>query len=931
MKPFLVFLLFLVSYISAQSINGVPVTMTGVPESSITSLVSDLASKQATLSAASGSQNGYLLSTDWATFNNKQNALGFTPENTANKGIANGYPSLDSGALLPASFLPNPSATTPGGIKSITSATHQWLTYLDTSGVLHQSRPACGDLSDSVASCNTDATNAANISAGTLPAGRLPAPTSTTLGGIQSIISVSHNWITYIDTSGVPHQSQPAASDVAFTQTGSHATATTQGARNNDTVNLRTDYGADNTGSTDATTIIANAISDLITSGKKSLYIPAGTYKISGATGNLFALTNAAPGLEIYGDGPGLTILQYVANQTLTGTLNVFTINGWNQSIHDLSILNGAGMSGSYNWTAIAINQGAFNSHLYNFECAGAYGSGTAGGGCVTTFQVWSNTMSSTTMGAGYSSGSQTVTPGSMAFIYKGQRLNIGGSNPEAVAVTAVTSTTFTATFANAHLTADTITNNSQGYQGAVIENFYIHDSYLATGIVLNSSSNVVKGGRIINVGSDSTQHGIYIQGGTNRIEHNYIEGVSGIGIQGYFAVSEEDGSGTVIDGNTIVNYGTYCILVQAAETSDGTNPEVPSGTQLARYHRITNNSCRQRINSGGSGIIAGIFIDAPAAVSGNLLEDACGSTSSCLWMYNSGSFANAIMSDNVFTELNDTATNQYGLDLGVPFSVSSHNIFNNWNNRAIYLNAANVISQGDIVNGLATGTNTTCAVINANNVEVSGMRCTSDSLGVSVSQAVTGVRVHDSTFTMQSASQKGVNASTMQGVISDIQIFTGYLNYGAADPSATLIIRNIDGVVGWNGTQGSGVSSPSMGRLIAFPASTNVITQSRAVIMSSGLLATATTSSTTFIGYALTGKNSTSGSIYIAGQPGTEVSSWATDGAWAIGDYGILSTSTAGELHDNGASPPSSGSYVIFLNTGGSAGNAWVLVVKTL
>jgi hypothetical protein len=37
-----------------------------------------------TVNLASGSQNGYLSSTDWTTFNNKQNALGFTPYNSTN-------------------------------------------------------------------------------------------------------------------------------------------------------------------------------------------------------------------------------------------------------------------------------------------------------------------------------------------------------------------------------------------------------------------------------------------------------------------------------------------------------------------------------------------------------------------------------------------------------------------------------------------------------------------------------------------------------------------------------------------------------------------------------------------------------------------------------------------------------------------------------
>ncbi|PSK93136.1 pyocin knob domain-containing protein [Taibaiella chishuiensis] len=37
------------------------------------------------ITQASVSANGYLSATDWATFNNKQNALGFTPENSSNK------------------------------------------------------------------------------------------------------------------------------------------------------------------------------------------------------------------------------------------------------------------------------------------------------------------------------------------------------------------------------------------------------------------------------------------------------------------------------------------------------------------------------------------------------------------------------------------------------------------------------------------------------------------------------------------------------------------------------------------------------------------------------------------------------------------------------------------------------------------------------
>lgn len=41
-----------------------------------------------------------------ATWNAKQNALGYTPENTANKGANNGYASLDSSGKLPSSQIP---------------------------------------------------------------------------------------------------------------------------------------------------------------------------------------------------------------------------------------------------------------------------------------------------------------------------------------------------------------------------------------------------------------------------------------------------------------------------------------------------------------------------------------------------------------------------------------------------------------------------------------------------------------------------------------------------------------------------------------------------------------------------------------------------------------------------------------------------------
>src|SRR5262249_39942662 len=49
--------------------------------------------------AANGSTNGYLSASDWTNFNGKQAALGFTPENLANKNATSGYAGLSSGKV----------------------------------------------------------------------------------------------------------------------------------------------------------------------------------------------------------------------------------------------------------------------------------------------------------------------------------------------------------------------------------------------------------------------------------------------------------------------------------------------------------------------------------------------------------------------------------------------------------------------------------------------------------------------------------------------------------------------------------------------------------------------------------------------------------------------------------------------------------------
>jgi hypothetical protein len=117
--------------------------------------------------------------------------------------------------------LPTPSASTLGGVDSKDcSSGGQFVQKINTDGTETCATPSGGgNVSNTGTPTNgqiaqwTSSTVVQGIS--TIPAAAMPTPTASTLGGIESIISASHNWIGYIDTSGVPHQSQPGFSDLS--------------------------------------------------------------------------------------------------------------------------------------------------------------------------------------------------------------------------------------------------------------------------------------------------------------------------------------------------------------------------------------------------------------------------------------------------------------------------------------------------------------------------------------------------------------------------------------------------------------------------------------------------------------------------------------------------------------------------------------------
>lgn len=107
-----------------------------------------------------------------------------------------------------------------------------WQVFGNPTGSAGQSKPAditalidgkiCGTNGDFIVrvagvwQCGSAGTGLA-FSTGTL---NLQAASAGAIGGVNSITSAAHNWVAYIDTAGLPHQSQPAIGDVSGWGTG---------------------------------------------------------------------------------------------------------------------------------------------------------------------------------------------------------------------------------------------------------------------------------------------------------------------------------------------------------------------------------------------------------------------------------------------------------------------------------------------------------------------------------------------------------------------------------------------------------------------------------------------------------------------------------------------------------------------------------------
>ena len=145
------------------------------------------------------------------------------------------------------------------------------------------------------------------------------------------------DWDRHIDEIGDPIKNYVTATNTAVSSVISEI--------NNGTWIVATDtaYGADNTGATDAVSGIQAAINAASAAGGGSVFLPAGTYLIGSAV-------TLAPGVKLFGEGPGsttliastggITMLNYVAatSQTFFDVSDMTINNGDFASVNGISV-----------------------------------------------------------------------------------------------------------------------------------------------------------------------------------------------------------------------------------------------------------------------------------------------------------------------------------------------------------------------------------------------------------------------------------------------------------------------------------------------------------------------------------------------------------------------------------------------------------------
>lgn len=615
----------------------------------------------------------------------------------------------------------------------------------------------------------------------------------------------------------------------------------------------------------DSTTQLAADLASAVALGHRRLYLPAGTYTLSKTNGSI--LTLAADYCEIFGDGIGKTIIKYANSQVLSGHVQVFNLFGTRQSVHDMTILGGTGMTyNGFDSYAIVTSPGAFYPHLYNLDISLFEGGGTAGGGAMSLYQPWNQP------------------------------------------------------------------NSNGGKQYALVENCYLHDMTAASAIVVNCSSNTIRRNIIARVGNvGTTQHGLYEQGGYNTIEDNTFISIGGFSIHGHKAVPNIDGSGSKYLNNTSLNPG-WCHIIVDFLNSDGTNPEIPNGLPLTRYAEIMNNTCRNT----GQHTSAGIIVTTSCSIIGNTLEDIC-PTDGGGWIDSNNSAQSSAIEGNVL-RLTNPAT------VGVNYSLircasglvkGNYMLCGDFMATALNLTGRVVAAGNHITIGAPSSFSGTVIAIAGDDVLLENNFLETGHVNVTALNIGTAVRVEvrNNHFRCTAGLAALFNiafASNQEVLIEGNRFDSFYLRYSIGSDFSNVRFAD-NACSGWSEV-GRPPQQTDLKCGLAIPRTQSAVAQTHARLVKldgSGNTLQVTTGDTVFWGVSISDTGGASTQEMYFAIPGN-IAYIETDGAWVAGEYGIISITSAGKIHNSGLTPPATGSYVMFLDAGGAAGVARCVLMRT-
>ena len=152
----------------------------------------------------------------------------------------------------------------------------------------------------------------------------LPVPSSSTLGGVESLAAVSHKWIKTISTAGVPAATQPAFSDVSGSATCGQLPALTGDTTTSAGSCATTTAKINGTSVPASAAVLGTNSSSQPVAANQSAVSSVG-YAAGGGTANAQTVT-LSPVITAYAAGLSVSWLPTAANTTTTPTLNVNSV-----------------------------------------------------------------------------------------------------------------------------------------------------------------------------------------------------------------------------------------------------------------------------------------------------------------------------------------------------------------------------------------------------------------------------------------------------------------------------------------------------------------------------------------------------------------------------------------------------------------------------